>query len=146
MPRVYRHAITPIMQNTKEKSTAVAPQIHITINPSPTLTMIFHFHTCSSGSLNAPPVNNGSAGSDCVGDGLCDVVVTSSVVPLADEEIDVSTLEVGPSDGAREVLDIAVVEMEYPVDNAGGWYVAFPLPLARGYPLPLARGYPLAWP
>jgi hypothetical protein len=94
----------------------------MTIKPNPTLTMIFHFHTCSSGNLNALPVNSASAGSDCVGDALCDVVVTSCVVPLAVEEVEVSTWEPAPdpSDVTGEMFDIAVVEMEYPVDNAGG--------------------------
>jgi hypothetical protein len=94
----------------KRKRRTRRHHIHITINPNPTLTMMFHFHTCSSGNLNALPVNIGSAGSDCVGDGLWDVVVVSCVVPLA--AVDVSTFEIEPFDATDEVLDIAVVGTE----------------------------------
>jgi hypothetical protein len=93
--------------------------IHITIRPSPTLTMIFHFHTCNSGNLNALPVNSGSAGSDCVGDGLCDVVVMSCVVPLAAEDVKVIASELEPPDAVAEELDTAVVEVGYPFDKIG---------------------------
>lgn len=110
MPRVYHQPITPNVKNPNRICPVVA-QIHITISPNPTLTMKFHFHTCNSGNLNALPVNIGSAGSDCVGDGRSDVVVTSCVVPLAAAEGEVSTLD--------DEIDIAVLEIDTPVDSAG---------------------------
>jgi hypothetical protein len=105
------------------------------MSPKPTLTMIFHFHTCSSGRRNALPVNMGSAGSaSLVGDALSAVVVTSCVVPLA-TDVETETLYIESElDDADAVVATTVVDFPFlAVDSTGTRYVAFSLGL--GYPL-----------
>lgn len=89
------------------------PHIHVTISPSNTLTPAFHFHTCPSGSRNAPPVNSGSEGPDCVGDVFCALV--EDPLPV-DEAFTLEALveEAGASvvdEAGNEVLDDVTAEL-----------------------------------